>query len=67
MNEQRAKYMVYASIISAYNDKYTEDQKQEVISRYRADEEDFDHKNWNFILAPVDDTGRLAKLLSNGN
>jgi len=58
------KYLVYTSIISADNDKYTEDQKQEVIARYKADEEDFDHKNWNFILAPVDTTGKLAELLN---
>ena len=61
------KYLVYVSVISADNDEYTEEQKQEVIARYKADEEDFDHKNWNFILSPVDNTGKLAELLSNGN
>lgn len=64
MDDNSMKYLVYTSIISADNNKYTEDQKQEVIARYKADEEDFDHKNWDFILAPVDDTGRFAKLLS---
>lgn len=58
------KYLVYASIISADNDKYTENQKQEVIARYNADEEDFDHKNWKFILAPVDNNGKLAELFN---
>lgn len=64
MDDNGMKYLVYTSIISADNDDYTEDQKQEVIARYKADEEDFESKNWDFILAPVDDTGRLTKLLS---
>lgn len=64
MDDNSMKYLVYTSIISADNNKYTEDQKQEVITRYKADEEDFDHKNWKFILDPVDNTGRLAELLS---
>lgn len=57
------KYLVYVSVISADNDEYTEEQKQEVIARYDADEEDFDYKNWKFIFEPVDTTGRLARLM----
>ena len=62
MGEEAIKCLVYVSIISADNDEYTEDQKQEVIARYNADEEDFDYKNWKFILEPVDPTGKLAEL-----
>lgn len=64
MDNNELKYFVYASIISADNDEFTEDQKQEVIARYDADEEDFDHKNWKFILENIDKDGRLARLLS---
>ena len=44
MDDNSMKYLVYTSIISADNNKYTEDQKQEVIARYNADEEEFDYK-----------------------
>lgn len=61
------KYLIYTSVISANNDRYTEDQKQEVIARYNADEEEFDYKNWKFILEPVDNTGKLSELIENGS
>ena len=66
MGKESMKYLVYTSIISADNDKYTEDQKQEVMSRYNTakDSKEYD---WNYILEPVDPTGKLAELLSNGN
>ena len=54
------KSLILASIISADNDEYTEEQKQEVIKRYK----NCDKKNpdWKYILEPVDDTGKLAEL-----
>lgn len=52
---------MFVSIISADNDEYTEEQKQEVLNRYNL-EEGVEDKNWDFILEPVDDTGKLAKL-----
>ena len=64
LTSDNLKYLVYTSIISADNDEYTEDQKQEVIARYNADEEDFDYKNWKFILEPVDKEHRLADLMT---
>jgi len=67
MEVKGLKYLVYVSVISADNDEYTEDQKQEVISRYDADKKDFDHKDWKYIFEPVDDTGRLAKLMEEGS
>lgn len=51
--------LLYVSIISADNDEYTEEQKQEVISRHKTS------KNWDYILEPVDDTGKLAKLFKD--
>ena len=53
--------LILGSIISADNDEYTEEQKQEVISRYNEAKET--HKyDWCKILEPVDSTGKLAKL-----
>ena len=54
------KCLIYASIISADNDKYTEEQKQEVIRRF--DKEKGLNQDWNYVLEPVDSTGKLAKL-----
>lgn len=52
--------LIFASIISADNDKYTEEQKQEVISRY--DKSKGLNQDWKYVLEPVDSTGKLAKL-----
>ena len=53
--------LILGSIISADNGKYTEEQKQEVMSRYNTakDSKEYD---WNYILEPVDPTGKLAEL-----
>lgn len=53
--------LIFASIISADNDKYTEEQKQEVISRYNEAKETNKY-DWDKILEPVDNTGKLAEL-----
>ena len=50
---------LYVSIISAENDEFTEDQKQEVMRRYDLTK---DNPDWEFILQPVDDTGKLKDL-----
>lgn len=46
---EELKQLVYVSIISADNDEFglTEDQKQEIIARYDASEND---PNWAYIL-----------------
>lgn len=63
-NGDELKYFIYASIISADNDEFTEDQKQEVIRRFGLEEDvPFDDKDWEFILEPVDKDNRLLKLL----
>lgn len=55
------KYLILGSIISADNDEYTEDQKQEVIRRYEL-EKTQEEPNWEFVLEPVDNNGKLLKL-----
>lgn len=57
------KVLVLASIISADNDKYTEEQKQEVITRFN-EARKTNKYDWNYILEPVDDTGELEKLFN---
>lgn len=62
-NGDELKYFMYASIISADNDEFTEDQKQEVIRRFGLEEDiPFDDKDWKFILEPVDKDDKLLKL-----
>lgn len=53
--------LILGSIISAENDKYTEEQKQNVITRYNEARETNKY-DWNYILEPVDNTGKLAEL-----
>lgn len=61
MHLEGIKSLVLGSIISADNDTYTEDQKQEVIRRFEL-EKDQEQPDWEFILEPVDNTGKLLKL-----
>ena len=58
-----AQCLILGFIISADNEKYTEEQKQEVIKRYDEARETNKY-NWEYILQPVDDTGKLAKLFN---
>lgn len=59
MEGEELRSFLLASIISAENDEFTEDQKQEVIRRYDLTK---DNPDWRFILEPVDETGRLIEL-----
>ncbi len=61
MGADEIKYYIFGSIISADNDEFTEDQKQEVMRRFELEKEQKD-PDWEFILEPVDTTGRLLKL-----
>ena len=56
---EELRCFLFVSIISAENDEFTEDQKQEVIRRHELTKDDPD---WRFILEPVDETGRLGEL-----
>lgn len=63
MEAEELKYFIYVSIISADNDEFTEDQKQEVMRRFDLEEDiPFDDKDWKFILEPVDKDDKLLKL-----
>ena len=60
MGEQELKNLIYVSIISADNDEYglTEDDKQEIMRRYKEDE-----TKWNYILEPIQDESLRHKLI----
>lgn len=62
MNKESLKYFVFASIISAENDEFTEEVKQEIISRYSPDEKWEDH-DWEYILEPIGDNEKIDKLV----
>lgn len=55
--------LILGFLISADNDRYTEEQKQEVITRFNAARKTNKY-DWNYILEPVDDTGELEKLFN---
>lgn len=57
------KRLVYASLISADNDKYPEDVKQESIYRYKL-EKDNDEIDWAFVLEPFGADNRLLELFT---
>ena len=61
MEPEEIKYFTLASIISAENDRYTEDQKQEVIYRYEL-EKDEESPDWEFILETVGADNRILEL-----
>ena len=63
MDNNSLKYLVFASIISADNDEFTEETKQEIISRYNPDEKWEDH-DWRHILEPIKDSNKIDKLVS---
>lgn len=56
------KAFVFASIISAENEEYSEEVKQEIMRRYGEDK-----TNWKYILEPIEDEEcrhRLIELLT---
>jgi hypothetical protein len=59
---QLLKNFVYVSIISADNDKYPEEVKQEIIRRYHNSET----KDWHYILDPLgEDKYKYIKILES--
>lgn len=64
MDRNGIKYIVLASIISADNDKYTEDTKQEVLSRMKYGDIDKLDLNWVLDPLPKADKEKYIELLS---
>lgn len=65
MDKKALKRFLFASIISADNNSYTEDVKQDIIQRYdKYKDRDFDSIDWEYVLEPLgDDADRYIKLM----
>lgn len=53
-HNEMLKSMLFASIISADNDEFSEDTKQEIMDRYKKYKND---NAWEYILNPLSDEG----------
>lgn len=59
------KCLVFTGLISADNDEYPEELKQEILHRYGV-YEDFKDKNWDYILDPLGkDKEKYMKILGS--
>lgn len=65
MDKKSLKLFLFSSIISADNDSYTEDVKQDIIQRYDKYKDcDFDSVEWEYVLEPLgEDADRYIKLM----
>lgn len=61
LTKEELRCLAFADIISADNDRYTEDTKQEVIYRYGLEKDKAD-KDWEFILEPLGADNRMLEL-----
>ena len=64
MTAEEIKWFTLASIISADNNRYTEEQKQEVIYRYKL-EKDQKEPDWEIVLDPIEPDNRLFSIPSH--
>ena len=65
MDKEGLKYFIFASIISADNESYTEETKQDIIHRYDKYKEcEFDDVDWEYVLKPLgEDAEKYVKLM----
>lgn len=62
MEKDELKRFVYVSIISADNDEFSEDVKQEILSRF--DENKDINQDWEYVLEPIEDIDKRNRLIS---
>ena len=65
------KSLLFASIISADNDEFTEEVKQEVIKRHKEEDhygsEISDQIDWDYVLEPLGESAKGAiKIMKSG-
>jgi hypothetical protein len=63
--QNNIRALIYGTLISADNDEYTEEQKQESMRRYglaTAGEKDWDNLDWDYILEPFESPNSKNKL-----
>lgn len=65
MDKEGLKYFLFASIISADNESYTEETKQDIIHRYDKYKDcGFDDVDWKYVLEPLgEDAEKYIKLM----
>jgi hypothetical protein len=67
------KNLVFVSVISADNDKYSEEVKQEIISRHEIAKKDYKNPtdsriDWEYVFAPLnEDASRYIKIMKHEN
>ena len=57
MTDKQLRIFAFASIISADNDMYSEEVKQEIMRRHR------ESNDWAYILDPIEDVEHKDKLI----
>lgn len=66
MTSEHFKYFLFASIISADNDAYTEDVKQDIIDRMdkysKTKDKSWNDYDWEYILEPIGNKEKINKL-----
>lgn len=62
MEKDELKRFVYVSIISADNDEFTEEVKQEILHRF--DENKDINQDWEYVLEPIEDVDKRNRLTS---
>lgn len=62
MEKDELKRFVYVSIISADNDEFTEDVKQEILHRF--DKSKDINQDWEYVLEPIEDVDKRNRLIS---
>ena len=62
MEKDELKRFVYVSIISADNDEFTEDVKQEILHRF--DKNKDINQDWEYVLEPIEDVDKRNRLVS---
>lgn len=62
MEKDELKRFVYVSIISADNDEFTEEVKQEILHRF--DENKDINQDWEYVLEPIEDVDKRNRLIS---
>lgn len=63
MDKESLKIFVFTSLISADNDAYAEEVKQEILCRYNKDR---DNPDWKWVLEPLgEDADKYVQLLKD--
>lgn len=68
-DKQMLKSLIFVSLISADNDRYSEEIKQEILTRYDSAKQGYDNPidsdiDWDWVFAPLGDNAeKYSKLM----